>query len=296
MTALEGQTIGLIGLGLMGQPMGRNLLNAGAELIVYNRSPEKIETMVAAGAVAAASPEAVTKAADIVIIMSIDTKTVETILFGDQGVTGVIGGVRSASLIIDMGTSDAEQTRGFAKKIEAAGGRYIDAPVSGGTVGAEQATLTIMAGGSEADIDRARPIFEVLGSRHTHIGGHGAGQVAKTANQMIVGLTIGAVAEALVLAKRAGADPAKVRDALKGGFADSRILDLHGERMITGNYEPGGKCATQCKDMELALALADQVGLDLPSTKLNRDLYVRAIDAGWGGLDHSALYKVISEN
>jgi len=292
MTALEGQTIGLIGLGLMGQPMGRNLLNAGAELIVYNRSPEKIETMVAAGAVAATSPEAVTKAADTVIIISIDTKTVETILFGDHG---VISGVRRESLIIDMGTSDAEQTRGFAKKIEAAGGRYIDAPVSGGTVGAEQATLTIMAGGSEADIDRARPIFEVLGSRLTHIGGHGAGQVAKTANQMIVGLTIGAVAEAVVLAKRAGADPAKVRDALKGGFADSRILDLHGERMITGNYEPGGKCATQCKDMELALALADQVGLDLPSTKLNRDLYVRAIDAGWGGLDHSALHKVISE-
>jgi 3-hydroxyisobutyrate dehydrogenase-like beta-hydroxyacid dehydrogenase len=292
MTALKGQTIGLIGLGLMGQPMGRNLLDAGAELVVYNRSPEKIETMVAAGAVAAASPEAVSKAADVVIIMSIDTKTVETILFGDDG---VIGGVRNESLIIDMGTSDAEQTRGFAKLIEAARGRYIDAPVSGGTVGAEQATLTIMAGAEAADIERARPIFEVLGSRLTHIGKHGAGQVAKTANQMIVGLTIGAVAEALVLAKRAGADPAKVRDALKGGFADSRILDLHGERMITDNYEPGGKCATQCKDMELALALAEQVGLDLPGTRLNRELYVQAIEAGWGGLDHSVLYKVIDK-
>jgi len=292
MSSLKGQTIGLIGLGLMGQPMGRNLMNAGAALVVYNRSPEKIEAMAKAGAVAAESAQAVAQAADTVIIMSIDTKTVAEILFGADGVAGA---VRKDSLIIDMGTSDAEQTRSFAQKIEAVGGRYIDAPVSGGTVGAEQATLTIMAGGDAADIERARPIFEVLGSRLTHIGPIGAGQVAKTANQMIVGLTIGAVAEALVLAKRAGADPAKVREALKGGFADSRILDLHGERMITGNYEPGGKCATQCKDMELALALADQVDLDLPSTKLNRELYVRAIDAGWGGLDHSALYKVISE-
>ncbi len=293
MSSLSGQTVGLIGLGLMGQPMGRNLLNAGADLIVYNRSPEKIGIMVEAGATGAASSQAVAEIADMVIIVSVDTSTLEDILFGENGVIGV---VRDESLIIDMGTSDADATRAFAKKIEAAGGRYIDAPVSGGTVGAEQATLTIMAGGDAQDIERARPVFDVLGSRLTHIGPQGAGQVAKTANQMIVGLTIGAVAEALVLAKRAGADPAKVREALKGGFADSRILELHGERMITENFEPGGKCATQCKDMELALALAAKVGLDLPGTALNRELYIRAIEAGWGGLDHSALFKVIADN
>ncbi len=292
MTSLQNQTIGLIGLGLMGQPMGRNLMNAGTRLVVYNRSPEKIETMVKAGAIAAASSHDVAQAADVVILMSYDSTTVEDILFGTEG---VIGAVRPESLIIDMGTSAAEPTRAFAKRIEAAGGRYIDAPVSGGTVGAEQATLTIMAGGDVADIERARPLFEVLGSRLTHIGPSGAGQVAKAANQMIVGLTIGAVAEALVMAKRAGADPAKVREALKGGFADSRILELHGERMITGNFVPGGRCGTQGKDLDLALDLAAGVGLDLPATKLNRALYQRAVDKGWGALDHAALYKVIDE-
>ncbi len=291
MASLQGQTIGLIGLGLMGQPMGRNLMKAGARLVVYNRSLGKIEKMAKEGAIPAMSSKDVAEQADIVIVMSVDTATVEEILFGDQG---ILDGVRENSLIIDMGTTSATATREFAKRIEAAGGGYIDAPVSGGTVGADQATLTIMAGGAENDIERARPVFEALGSRLTHIGANGAGQVAKIANQMIVGLTIGAVAEAFVLAKRAGADPVKVREALKGGFADSRILELHGERMITGNFEPGGKCMTQGKDMELALSLAAEVGLDLPSTTLNRDLYARAVELGWGMLDHSALFKVIS--
>ncbi|MEQ8195926.1 MAG: NAD(P)-dependent oxidoreductase [Rhodospirillales bacterium] len=291
MTVLQGRTLGLIGLGLMGRPMGRNLMKAGARLIVYNRSPEKIDTMAAEGAVPAKSAKDVAAQADTVVIMSYDTSTVENILFGENG---IIGAVTKDHLIVDMGTTAVAPTRDFAKRIEAAGGRYVDAPVSGGVVGAEAGSLTIMAGGEADDIARARPVFEVLGSRLTHIGPVGTGQVSKAANQMIVGLTIGAVAEALVLAKRAGADPAKVREALKGGFADSRILELHGERMITGNFTPGGRCKTQGKDMDQALELAAQVGVELPGTKLNRALYAKADEAGWGGLDHAALYKVIA--
>jgi 3-hydroxyisobutyrate dehydrogenase-like beta-hydroxyacid dehydrogenase len=198
-------------------------------------------------------------------------------------------------LIIDMGTTAVTATRAFASRVADSGGAYLDAPVSGGQVGAEAASLSIMAGGEAAAFARAEPIFRVLGGRVTHVGDTGAGQVAKTANQIIVALTIGAVAEALTLAKRAGVDPARVRDALDGGFASSRILELHGRRMVEDDFTPGGRAKTQLKDMVQAMELAGELGLALPATELSRDLYARMVEAGWGDLDHAGLIKVIEE-
>ena len=289
MPDLAGQAIGFIGLGLMGRPMARNLAAAGARLIVHNRSRGAVDALAAEGMTAAESPHAVATAADIVILMLPDTPTVEAVLFGDDGVAG---GLRPDALVIDMGTTAVTATRAFAARVA----NYVDAPVSGGQVGAEAGTLTIMAGGSTADFARARPLFEVLGSHITHVGDSGAGQVAKAVNQVIVGLTIGAVAEALALARAAGVDPEMVRQALAGGFAGSRILELHGQRMTAGDFTPGGRAATQQKDMEQALALAAELGLDLPATALNRDLYDRLIATGHGDLDHSALYKLFDES
>ncbi len=290
MTTLKGQTIGFIGLGLMGKPMARNLKAAGAELIIHNRSQAVIEELTGEGMGAAETPADAAAGADTVILMLPDTAAVETVL---KGPDGVIGGLRDGALVIDMGTTKVTATRTFAREVEAAGGQYIDAPVSGGTIGAGGGSLTIMVGGPDDAVERAKPIFDVLGRSTTHIGAAGTGQVAKAANQVIVGLNIGAVAEALTLAKKAGADPARVRDALKGGFADSRILEVHGLRMINDTFEPGGKCTTQRKDMDQAIELAADLGFVLPATALSRDLYDRIIDAGMGDLDHAALIKAI---
>ena len=290
MTSLNGQTIGFIGLGLMGKPMARNLKAAGAEMIVHNRSQGVIEELSGEGMPPAKTPADAAGAAETVILMLSDTAAVEKVLLGPDG---VVSGLRPGGLVIDMGTSKVIATRAFARDVEAAGGDYIDAPVSGGTIGAEGGTLTIMAGGSGAAMERAAPVFDVLGQSTTHVGATGAGQVAKAANQVIVGLNIGAVAEALTLAKKAGADPARVRDALAGGFADSRILEVHGKRMIDGAFEPGGKCVTQRKDLFQALELAGELGFEMPATALNMALYDKLIEAGLGELDHSALIKAI---
>ncbi|MEE8393785.1 MAG: NAD(P)-dependent oxidoreductase [Rhodospirillales bacterium] len=287
--SLNGMTIGFIGLGLMGRPMALNLHNAGARLVIHNRSQGVVSELAGQGMSGAATPAAVAAQADTIIMMLPDTPAVRTVLLGDDG---LIGGVGANHLIIDMGTTAVTDTRELAGKIEARGGDYLDAPVSGGTIGAEGGTLNIMAGGAEAAVERAMPLFEVLGKSVVHVGGSGTGQVAKAANQVIVGLTIGAVAEALELAKRSGADPARVRQALKGGFADSRILEVHGQRMVDGDFRPGGKCATQRKDMAQAIELAAESGLELPATALNKELYERIIEAGFGDLDHSALIKV----
>lgn len=287
---LNGRAVGVIGLGLMGWPMARNLQAAGATLTVYNRSEDPREVARAAGMTVADSPVDVARAADAVVVMVADTPAVEAVLLGPGG---VIGHARDGLLVIDMGTTKAPETRRFAAAFAARGAAYVDAPVSGGTLGAEDGTLSIMAGGEAAAFKAAKPLFEVLGRNIVHVGPVGAGQVAKAANQMIVGLTIGAVAEALALAKAAGADPAKVRDALMGGFADSRILEVHGKRMIDQAFAPGGKATIQRKDLDQALELAASVGLELPATALNRDLYDRLIAAGHGALDHSALIKVI---
>ena len=290
MTSLNGTTIGFIGLGLMGRPMAGNLKAAGAEMIIHNRSQGVMEALSSEGMTPSKTPADVTGQADTVILMLPDTPAVEKVLLGPDG---AVSRLRPGGLIIDMGTSKVMATRAFAKDVEAAGGDYIDAPVSGGTIGAEGGSLTIMAGGSDEAMKRAAPIFEVLGKTTTHVGPVGTGQVAKAANQIIVGLNIGAVAEALTLAKKAGADPARVRDALAGGFADSRILEVHGKRMIEDTFEPGGKCTTQRKDMSQALELAEELGFELPATALNMALYDKVIEAGHGELDHSALIKAI---
>ncbi|TDJ70854.1 MAG: NAD(P)-dependent oxidoreductase [Proteobacteria bacterium] len=283
-------TIGFIGLGLMGRPISLNLHRAGAELIIYNRSRGIVDELVGVGIEAATSPKDVAERAPIIVLMVSDTPAVERVLFGDDGVAQ---GLQTGAIVIDMGTTAVTATRNFAQQIKAKGAHYVDAPVSGGQVGAEAATLAIMVGASEDAFARAKPIFKVLAKNITHVGEGGAGQVAKAANQIIVGLTIGAVAEALALAKRAGVDPAKVRQALAGGFAASRILEVHGLRMVDQTFDPGGKATTQRKDLAQALELAQQLGMELPATALNRDLYDRLIEIGGGELDHSALIKVL---
>ncbi len=292
MAALDGRTIGFIGLGLMGRPMTENLLAAGASVVGYNRSQAVIEELSASGLRPARSPSEVAEAADAVILMLPDTDTVQQILLGEQG---VVGGLQAHALVIDMGTTAVMATRRFASAVVDAGGHYVDAPVSGGAVGARDAALSIMVGGSSEAFDRAQPIFKVLGRNISHVGDVSAGQVAKTVNQVIVGLTIGAVSEALVLAETAGVDPAKVRDALIGGFATSRILELHGKRMIDDNFEPGGRAKTQRKDMFEATEFASTLGIELPALNLNLELYDKLLDRGWGDLDHSALYKLIKD-
>ena len=290
MGTLSGITIGFIGLGLMGRPMSLNLHRAGAELVIYNRSRGVVDELVGVGIEAAASPKDVAERAPIIVLIVSDTPAVERVLFGDDGVAH---GLQTGAIVIDMGTTAVTATRNFAQQIKAKGAHYVDAPVSGGQVGAEAATLAIMVGTNEDTFARVEPIFKTLGKNITHVGEVGAGQVAKAANQIIVGLTIGAVAEALALAKRAGVDPGKVRQALAGGFAASRILEVHGLRMVDQTFDPGGKATTQRKDLAQALELAQELGMELPATTLYRDLYDKLIEMGGGELDHSALIKVL---
>jgi len=290
---LQGQTIGFIGLGLMGRPMATNLMAAGADVVVWNRSEGPRREMADAGADVADSAADVIERAHVVILMLADTPAVEAVLM-NRG--GLVERLRPGRLIIDMGTTAVMATRDFAAAVAKTGGSYVDAPVSGGTVGAEAGNLTIMAGAEPAVFDRALPVLQAMGNRITHVGPVGTGQVAKAANQVIVGLNIGAVAEALMLAKHAGADPARVREALQGGFADSRILEVHGKRMIDGTFAPGGKAVTQRKDLAQALDLAEQLGIEMPATALCKDLYERLIDQGDGDLDHSALIKALDRD
>lgn len=290
MGTLSGTTIGFVGLGLMGRPMALNLQRAGAELVIHNRSRAVVDEFTTLGMTAETSPRGVAQRVSTVIVMVSDTPAVEQVLLGEDG---VVHGVKQGSLVIDMGTTAFMATRGFAEHIKEKGADYVDAPVSGGQVGAEAASLAIMVGASDSAFARATPILKVLGKNITHVGDVGAGQVAKAANQIIVGLTIGAVAEALTLAKRAGVDPAKVREALAGGFAASRILEVHGKRMIEETFDPGGKATTQRKDLAQALELARELDVELPATALTRELYDRLIEMGGGELDHSALIKVL---
>ena len=300
MPTLQHLTVGFIGLGLMGRPMALNLQRAGATLVVHNRSPGPMDEMRALGMRTAASPAEVARAASVCILMLTDTPSVQQVVTGPQGLLEGMGAGDAADrladrLVIDMGTTAVTATRELAARAAGCGAGWVDAPVSGGTAGAESGRLAIMAGGSDADLARAMPLLEVLGETITHVGAVGAGQVAKAANQVIVGLNIGAVAEALSLARRAGVDPARVRDAIAGGFAGSKVLEVHGRRMVEGSFEPGARCTVQHKDMSQALELAASLGLELPATELNRALYRKLIDAGLGGLDHSALIKAIDD-
>lgn len=296
MGSLDGHTIGFIGLGMMGKHMAQNLKSAGANMIIHNRSQGIVTALKRDGMKSTKTPADITRIFSVggtVILMLPDTTALQDVLSGPDG---LICGLPKDCLVIDMGTSSVRVTKLLAKEVARAGGQYVDAPVSGGSIGAKEGTLTIMAGGTNEAIALAKPVFKVLGKRITHVGPVGTGQIAKTANQVIVGLNIGAIAEALVLVKKAGADPARVCEALTGGFADSRALKLHGQRMIYENFEPGARSTIQRKDLDQALELAKDLGLDLPATALGRDLYDKLIKAGFGDLDHSALIKAIDPN
>jgi 2-hydroxy-3-oxopropionate reductase len=280
--------LSLLGCGLMGAPMARRLLGAGHPLTVWNRTRSKAEALQAAGARVADTPAQAVAQADIVITMLEHGGIVEQVLF-DPALPGALSGLRPGTLVIDMSSILPEQARAHAQRLAERGVAALDAPVSGGTVGAEAGTLAIMAGGASADFERARPVLEAMG-RPVHVGPTGSGQLVKLANQMIVGITIGAVAEALLLAERGGAHPAKVREALRGGFADSRILEVHGLRMVEGDFAKRGSMAIQLKDLRNALHTAGKMGFDAPITERLTALYQDAADHGDGGLDQSGLF------
>jgi 2-hydroxy-3-oxopropionate reductase len=281
--------IGFIGLGVMGRPMAGHLIDAGDTLFL-NRVKAVSEDLVTKGGKPLDTAKAVAAASEIVILMLPDTPDVEAVLFGKDGVAE---GLKPGSLVIDMSSISPVATKDFAARIEALGCDYVDAPVSGGEVGAKNAALTIMCGGKPAAFERAKPLFEKLGKTITLVGGVGDGQTAKVANQIIVGLTIEAVAEALTFAKQAGADPAKVREALMGGFASSRILEVHGERMIKRTFDPGFRIRLHRKDLTLAIDAARSLDVALPNTAATQQLMNAAIALGDGDKDHSALIKTL---
>jgi 2-hydroxy-3-oxopropionate reductase len=277
--------IGFIGLGIMGGPMALNLKKAGHELVVPER--RSLSNDVRAAAEVAPDNAAVASKSDVLILMVPDTPDVDAVLFGEHGAAAAL---RRGTLVIDMSSISPLATKAFAKKINEKGCDYLDAPVSGGEVGAKQATLTIMVGGPEAAFARAKPLFEAMGRNITHVGPeNGDGQTCKVANQIIVALNIQAVSEALVFAAKAGADPAKVRAALMGGFASSRILEVHGERMINGSFNPGFRIRLHQKDLNLALSAARELGLALPNTAVAQQLFASCAAHGAADLDHSAL-------
>jgi 2-hydroxy-3-oxopropionate reductase len=280
--------IAFIGLGIMGRPMAGHLKNAGHAITVVERKSLTAEDR-AAFAVALDGKSAAA-GADAVIIMVPDTPDVEAVLFGAGGVAE---GLKPGTLVIDMSSISPTATKDFAAKIAAKGCDYLDAPVSGGEVGAKQASLTIMVGGSEATFERAKPLFEAMGKNITLVGDTGAGQTCKIANQIIVALTIEAVAEALTFASKAGADPAKVRQAITGGLATSRILELHGERMIKRTFAPGFRIRLHQKDLNLALQAGRELGVALPNTASTQQLFAAVAAAGGADLDHSGLVKAL---
>jgi 2-hydroxy-3-oxopropionate reductase len=281
--------IGFIGLGIMGRPMALNLKKAGHDLIVPERASLTGEIRAAATVVADA--KAVAAAAEIVILMVPDTPDVEQVLFGPGGVAE---GLKPGTLVIDMSSISPTATKDFARRINAKGCDYLDAPVSGGEVGAKNATLTIMVGGPKPAFERALPLFQAMGKNITLVGeANGAGQTCKVANQIIVALNIQAVSEALVFAAKAGADPAKVREALMGGFANSRILEVHAERMIKRTFAPGFRIRLHQKDLNLALNAAREMGMSLPNTAIAQQMFSAVVAAGGADLDHSAMVQAI---
>jgi 2-hydroxy-3-oxopropionate reductase len=289
MTTSSSLRLGFIGLGIMGTPMAGHLLAAGHRLFVHTRR-DAPPALVQAGAEVCASAKAVAQQADIVFLMLPDTPDVATVLFGDDGVAA---GLSAGKAVVDMSSISPIDTKTFAERIGALDCEYLDAPVSGGEVGAKAASLTIMVGGTGAGFARVQMLFALMGKNITHVGGHGDGQTTKVANQIIVALTIAAVSEALVFASKAGADPAKVRQALMGGFANSRILEVHGERMVKRTFNPGFRIGLHQKDLALAMAGARSLGVALPQTAGAAQLMQVCAANGWQDLDHSALVKAL---
>jgi 2-hydroxy-3-oxopropionate reductase len=278
--------IGFIGLGIMGRPMALNLKKAGHDILAPER--KSLTDEIRAEVTVLPDAAAVAKAAEATIVIVPDTPDVETALFGPNGVAA---GLSAGKLVVDMSSISPTQTKVFAQKIEALGCDWVDAPVSGGEVGARNAALTIMCGGSQKAFDRALPLFQAMGKNITRVGDAGAGQTCKVANQIIVALNIQAAAEALAFAAKAGADPAKVREALMGGFANSRILEIHAERMIKRTFAPGFRIKLHQKDLNIALQSAREMGMALPNTATVQQLFSACVAAGGADWDHSALVR-----
>ena len=280
--------IGFIGTGIMGLPMALNLQKAGHSLLLSTHHDSAPGALVEAGAVALASPKEVAQEAEFIIVMVPDTPQVEAVLFGENGVADGIG---PNKVVIDMSSISPSATKAFAARVNARGAQYLDAPVSGGEVGARAATLSIMVGGERATFDRALALLQCMGKNITLVGGNGDGQTAKVANQIIVALNIQAVAEALLFAAKNGADPARVREALMGGFASSKILEVHGERMIKGTFDPGFRISLHQKDLNLALQGARELSINLPNTANAQQVFSTCAALGGSNWDHSALIK-----
>ncbi len=283
------QKLGFIGLGLMGAPMAKRLISAGHQLFVHTRS--QVDPAIAAStATQCTSARGVAERAEVIFLMLPDTPDVDAVLFG---LDGVMAGLVPGKVVVDMSSISPQATQGFAARIRALGCDYLDAPVSGGVVGAQGGTLSIMVGASDAGFARLLPLFQHLGQNITHVGECGAGQTTKVANQIIVALNIAAVAEALVFAAKSGADPARVRQALMGGFAASRVLEVHGERMIKRTFNPGFRIGLHQKDLNIALQGAKALGMALPNTAITAQLMQVVAGQGGAALDHSALVKAI---
>ncbi len=285
--------IGFIGLGIMGAPMAKHLIQGGHTLFLHSRSgvPNKFIEM---GSHACSSPKAVAHHSDFVIMMLPDTPDVEKVLFGEEGITEALSEDNQLEkIIIDMSSISPIQTKEFAHKIENLGSHYVDAPVSGGDIGAQNATLTIMVGATQDIFTKAKPLFELMGTNVTHIGDIGAGQTCKIANQIIVALTIEAVGEALLFSSKAGVDPKKVQQALMGGFAASKVLEIHGSRMINRNFDPGFRIELQQKDLDIAITSAAKLGVSLPNTATAHELFNSCIAHNGAKWDNSAIVKAL---
>jgi 2-hydroxy-3-oxopropionate reductase len=286
------EKVGFIGLGIMGKPMARNLLEAGVELTVYNRSPEKARGLGEAGATVATSPKEVAQTSDVIITMLPDSPQVKEVVAGENG---VLEGIGEGSLIVDMSTISPVVTEELAEAVKKKGASMLDAPVSGGDVGAIEGTLSIMVGGEDSDFERARPLFEAMGKTVTHVGPVGAGQVTKAANQVVVALTIEAVAEALVLGSRGGVSPEKILDVLSGGLAGNKVIEVKREKFLSHTFDPGFRSELHHKDLGIALAAGREYGVVLPVTAIVDQMLLSMKKKGWGGEDHSALLRVIED-
>jgi len=281
--------IGFVGLGIMGTPMARNLMNGGHTVYLYS-IPSIPQDLIGANGIACKSSKEVAQNADVTIVMVPDTPHVEAAIFGKDGIAE---GLSPGKIVVDMSSISPLETKKFAAKINELKCEYIDAPVSGGEVGAKAATLTIMCGGNQEAFDQVKPLFDLMGKNITLVGKNGDGQTCKVANQIIVALTIEAVGEALLFASKAGADPAKVRQALMGGFANSRILEVHGERMIKRTFDPGFRIELHQKDLNLALTGARALGISLPNTATAQELFNSCAAHGGSGWDHSAMVRAL---
>ena len=282
--------IGFIGIGIMGEPMAKNLISAGYQLAAYDINREGVERLATDGAEATSSPKEAATSGDMVITMLPDDRVIQEAVLGKGG---AIEGMSQGAILVDMSTVSPATSKKIAKTLKKNGMEMLDAPVSGGDVGAKEATLSIMVGGKKEIFDKALPVLQKLGKNVSYVGDHGAGEVAKAANQIIVALTIEAVAEALIFAKKSGVDPEKVRNALLGGFAQSRVLELHGQRMLDRNFEPGGKVRLHKKDTEIAMSVAKELGIYLPATSLISHLWNAVAAQGGLDWDHASVVKVL---